>query len=249
MPTIDENRAQWDQYDWIGAGNEWSAHWGGTETEWRATLFPRVWGFVPTGIICEIAPGYGRWSRYLIALCERYIGVDLSSGCVEACKARFSAVESATFVLNDGATLPMVDDRSVDFAFSFDSLVHVEHDVLSSYLAELARVLKPDGIAMVHHSNLGRFATDFAEERQEWEHWRARSMTAERFADLSLANGVSCVGQEIINWGSHRLIDCISVVARPGSKWERPNVVVENENFMPEGQSAHAVAEVFTSLA
>ena len=67
MPTIDENRTQWDQqYDWISAGNEWSSHWGGTETEWRSTIFPRIWGFVPTGTICEIAPGYGRWSKYLI---------------------------------------------------------------------------------------------------------------------------------------------------------------------------------------
>jgi ubiquinone/menaquinone biosynthesis C-methylase UbiE len=249
MPTIDENRAQWDQqYDWISAGNEWSDHWGGTETEWRSTIFPRIWGFVPTGTICEIAPGYGRWSQYLIALCGRYIGVDLSSSCVAACRDRFSNARTATFEMNDGTSLPMINDDSVDFAFSFDSLVHVEHDVISSYLAELKRVLTQDGIAVIHHSNLGQFASESAGERQDWEHWRARSMTAERFAELSLSVGMTCVGQEIINWGSQRLIDCLSVVTRPGCRWDRPNVVVRNENFMPEGQSAQAIAQVFTSL-
>jgi SAM-dependent methyltransferase len=143
----------------------------------------------------------------------------------------------------------MVDDNSVDLAFSFDSLVHVEHDVISSYLAELARVLTPNGIGVLHHSNLGHFVTDAAGETQEWEHWRARSMTAERFEELSTSAGISCIGQEIINWGSPRLIDCLSVVTTPGSKWDRSNVVVRNENFMPEGQSAHAIAQVFTSLA
>lgn len=51
----------------------------------------------------------------------------------------------------------MVADSSVDFAFSFDSLVYVEAEVLKGYLTELARVLKPDGVAFLHHSNLGAY--------------------------------------------------------------------------------------------
>lgn len=45
-------------------------------------------------------------------------------------------------------------DGAVDLAFSFDSLVHVEIDVIEGYLTELARVLVPDGVAILHHSNL-----------------------------------------------------------------------------------------------
>ena len=51
----------------------------------------------------------------------------------------------------------MVADRSVDFAFSFDSLVHADAEVLDAYAAELARTLAPDGVAFIHHSNLGAY--------------------------------------------------------------------------------------------
>ena len=59
--------------------------------------------------------------------------------------------------MNDGHSLPMVGDTSIDFAFSFDSLVLVEADTLARYLSELARVLKPDGVAFLHHSNFGAY--------------------------------------------------------------------------------------------
>ena len=51
----------------------------------------------------------------------------------------------------------MVGDAAVDFAFSFDSLVHVEAETLADYLAELARVLVPDGVGFLHHSNFGTY--------------------------------------------------------------------------------------------
>jgi hypothetical protein len=56
--------------------------------------------------------------------------------------------------VNDGKSLAMVEDRSVDFAFSFDSLVHVEADVIAAYLNQLGKKLKPGGFAFFHHSNL-----------------------------------------------------------------------------------------------
>lgn len=56
--------------------------------------------------------------------------------------------------VNDGKSLAMVEDRSVDFAFSFDSLVHVEADVIAAYLNQLGKKLKPGGFTFLHHSNL-----------------------------------------------------------------------------------------------
>lgn len=50
----------------------------------------------------------------------------------------------------------MADD-SIDLAFSFDSLVHAEQDVLAGYLSVFATKLKPGGTAVLHHSNLGQF--------------------------------------------------------------------------------------------
>ena len=241
LPSVEENESNWNAaYDWTLRGDEWSSHWGGVETHWHTTLLPRVRPFLPTGTICEIAPGYGRWTEYLLGDCDQYVGVDLASRCVDACRGRFSSFDHARFEVNDGRSLPMLESDSVDFVFSFDSLVHVEADVIAQYLVELARVLRPDGIGWLHHSNLGEFSPQVRRMEQaeavgyrsstlrsllrrcgaiEWRHGRAQSMTAPLFVDLATRAQLKCVGQEIVNWGSARLIDCISLVTRPGSVW------------------------------
>src|SRR5919204_2447169 len=174
MPSVAENRESWNEtYTWERDGDEWSDPWGGAEAQWHFTLLPRIHAFVPTGILLEIAPGFGRWTRYLRGLCESLVVVDLSERCISACRKRFAAAKHVKYYVNDGFTLPMLPNRSIDFAFSFDSLVHAEADVVDSYLAEVARVLQPEGVAFLHHSNLGQCApTDSSEDL----HWRAPSV-------------------------------------------------------------------------
>ena len=271
MPSIDWNWSMWGEvHSWPCQGSEWSVAWGGVEAQWFTTIFPRIRRFLPARRILEIAPGYGRWSDYLLHLSEIYTGVDLAETCVKACKERFSTAPNATFALNDGKSLPMVSDASVDFVFSFDSLVHAEADVIESYLTELSRVLTPDGIGFIHHSNLGtllpaliaaRMIEKMARKVQfarrklqrlgvvDWDHARAKSMTADRFARACEKVGLVCVGQEIISWGDARkMIDCISLVARSGSRWERPNIVILNPDFMAEASSAQRLASIHRSL-
>jgi SAM-dependent methyltransferase len=245
--------------------------WGGVETHWHATILPRIRRFLPAARVLEIGVGQGRWTRFLIDYADEYIGIDLNPECVSACQARFAGVDHAKFVANDGMSLSAVADNSIDFVFTFDSLVHVEIDAIEAYLGELSRKLSPDGVAFIHHSNLGehqtalkvgRFLSAAAEKSRlarkilyrlrliSWEHWRAPSVTAQKVVDLCAARGLVCVGQEIIDWGHHsrRMIDCISIVTRLGSKWQRPNVVVRNPHFMREAMSAYVISEIYTSL-
>ena len=74
-------------------------------------------------------------------------------------------------------------------------------------------------------------------------------MTSERFAIACSKAGLVCVGQELINWGDigRKMIDCLSLVARPDSRWARANVTVSNPNFMDEAFSAGRIASVYTS--
>jgi Methyltransferase domain len=272
MPSVEWNESMWGRtYPWPTQGEEWSAEWGGSETQWFASILPRIGKFLPAKLLLEIAPGYGRWTSYLLPACDKYVGVDLSETCVNACKQRFSTAENANFFATDGKSLSMVADQSVDFVFSFDSLVHVEADVIDAYMVELSRVLAPNGIGFIHHSNLGahlpslRVARLLAKAARRvplarqaltnsgiigWNHMRAESMTAERFAIACSKAGRVCVGQEIIDWGDigRKTIDCLSLVARPGSRWARAKVTVSNPNFMDEAFSAQRIASVYTSL-
>ena len=191
LPSVEENESNWNAaYDWTLRGDEWSSHWGGAETHWHATLLPRVWPFLPTGIICEIAPGYGRWTQYLLGECDQYVGVDLASRCVDACRDRFSSFDHARFEVNDGRSLPVLENDSVDFVFSFDSLVHVEADVIAQYLVELARVLRRDGIRLCY---ITRISESSATKSAGWSEPRPW-LTDLRLCDLGCAGMVRSSG-------------------------------------------------------
>jgi SAM-dependent methyltransferase len=272
MPTVGENAAYWGQdYQWKTQGDEWSAAWGGPSMHWQMSLYPRLRPLLPARRIVEIAPGQGRWTSFLLGYCDEYIGVDLSDTCIRICQERFKSDSSAKFFVNDGRSLPMVDAGAADLVFSFDSLVHVEADVMRAYVDELTVKLSDDGVAFLHHSNLGddavsgrlvdqyagRLARAIPRTEQPLRkldilretHWRAPSMSAGLLEQMCRDAGLRCVGQEIVNWGGRSLIDCLSLVARPGSRWDRPNVVVRNSCFMEEAQSAGAAQRVFGTLA
>jgi len=38
------------------------------------------------------------------------------------------------YFINDGRSLDMLENNSIDFAFSFDSLLHAEIDVMHAYI-------------------------------------------------------------------------------------------------------------------
>lgn len=258
MPTIADNRAMWgDWYAWGDGGEEWSAAWGGSEAQWRWTILPRIERFLPTGRALEIAPGFGRFTHHLREHCARLVAVDLSEACVEACRERFAGDERVECHANDGRSLPMVEDGSVDFAFTFDSLVHAEEDVLEAYLHEFARVLAPEGTAFVHHSNLGEHRRYVRARRRlprrvrerlidagmlDRLHRRAPSASAARVRRLCAGAGLRCSEQELVNWGGTRLIDCFSTIER-ASAGDPPARVVRNAAFMAQAEEVRRRAE------
>jgi SAM-dependent methyltransferase len=255
MADLDENLAVWKDWDWSQAGEEWSATWGGTPALWYGALLPRLHSFIPTETILEIAPGYGRWTDYLKDACERLVLVDMAENCIDACRERFSAASNIDFHTNDGRSLQMIADGSIDLAFSFDSLVHAEEDVLSGYLTQLAAKLRPDGVGFIHHSNAGAYRALSAITRRAPNRgkrrlvdsgllldvyaWRAESVTAERFAAACEAAGMVCISQEKITWEHGPwLTDAISVFTPRGSRWDRPRVVLSNRGFREQARRA-----------
>jgi hypothetical protein len=238
MNSVEQNLKFWGQtYSWHEEGEEWSRIWGGSEAQWFFVIYPRIHRFLPVGAILEIAPGYGRWTEYLMGNCQRLVGVDLSATCVEACQRRFAATPAASFHVNDGYSLDMVADASIDFAFSFDSLVHAERDVIAAYAAELAKKLTPTGVAFLHHSNLGAYcdpATGELPAAVANLHARSLSVSAKGVAEECGKVGLRCVSQELVNWGVDYLSDCFSVVIRSGPEGSPDQLVVENPDFMKE---------------
>ena len=241
LPDID--------YDWKDAGEEWSAPWGSSEAQWFGTIFPRISEYLPAGTILEIAPGFGRWTHYLKEHCERLHVVDSDARCIEACRRRFGDDSRLSYHVNDGRSLAMIPDRSIDFVFSFDSLVHVPRELVEAYLRQLGDKLKDDGVGLFHHSNLGAYASSFGRRLPErvrklltkakfldQDHQRAPDMTAELFQSSCAAYGLHCLRQELVNWRGRRLIDCLTTFAPAGSKWASSSRIIRNPNFMREAR-------------
>jgi SAM-dependent methyltransferase len=235
LGTVDENRRYWSQYEWPKGGDEWSEVWGGTRNLWFGSLLPRIADYVPTGTVLEIGPGFGRFTHYLKDLCQRLILVDVTERCITACRQRFADADHISYHVNDGRSLDMVPNRAVDFAFSFDSLVHVEADAMEAYVRQIARKLTDHGLAFLHHSNLAAFA-DPATGALPFEnrHWRAESVSGEWLAKVAADCGLVCTVQEIVNWGTENLTDCFSVLTPVGSPHARALRRRENPEFMAE---------------
>lgn len=264
MPSVNENKHFWDgDYAWANLGDEWSAAWGGPSMQWYGAILPRVHRFLPTERVLEIACGYGRWTEFLKDRCEHLVAIDLSAECVAACKERFAAFPSVECHVNDGRSLDMVGEGSIDFVFSFDSLVHVDESVIDAYLAQLPRILSTRGAAFLHHSNLGEYRATYQRNRRipglpavlerlglmEPElHGRDFGVSAELVAELAERHGLRCIGQEIVPWGTRRAaIDCFSTIVRQGSPLARANRVLRNPGFMQEVESLARLARLYAA--
>ena len=252
MPSVQENLERWQHHSWRAQGDEWSPGGcaAGTTVFWYRTVLPRIHRFVPTGTILEIGPGFGRWTQFLRHLCHRLVLVDLSARCIESCAARFAGAGNIEYHVNDGTSLEMIEDASVDFIFSFDSLVHAEADVLGAYLRQAARKFKPGAAGFIHHSNLAAFVNPRTGRLRPFvtqPNWRAPSMSAAIFREQCEAAGFACRSQELVNWigkgreaDRHRLrggmvplTDCFSVFC---TKTERsaPTRVLFNDRFVDD---------------
>lgn len=191
----------------------------------------------PYGTVVEIGCGHGRWTQFLAERASEVVALDLAPACIDACRARFGDQTGVVPVICDGRSMPGVADGSVDLVFSFDSLVHADADALDAYLAEIGRVLRADGVAWLHHSNLGACRGDRSAALRragplhrllvragvlEPElHWRDPSVDADVVVASAARHGLVCTSQELLGWATRRaLIDCISVLVRADGRHE-----------------------------
>ena len=207
-----ENRAIWDSYDWSQGGEEWTAAVAGyrglAPDEWKASLVDGVMRKYITGgsTVLEIGPGGGRWTEALRTMAGRLILADISRHCLDTCRKRFEGDRRIEYHLITGGAFPFLEDDSIDRAWSYDVFVHINPSDTERYVHELRRVLKPGGVAVIHHS--GTYAT----EREAAESFRSH-VTERLFAHFVKGAGLRIMEQD--RTSVHKPGDCITVVAKP----------------------------------
>jgi hypothetical protein len=166
----------------------------------------------------ELACGHGRNTEHLCLHASELHLVDVNESCLAACRARFGSQRGACrfhYHRTEGAELRSIEDRSITFGYSWDSMVHFDKLVMRDYVLELARVLTLGGTAFLHHSNLGAALPD-----SNWfhNHGSRSNMSAELMRAYAADAGLKVQFQRLSGtadgWGMEDL-DCLSVLERP----------------------------------
>ena len=99
----------------------------------------------------EIGPGGGRWTQYLLGFRQVYV-VDYHRELLLQLQKNFDRA-NLTMIQNNGCDFPNIPDRAVDFIFSFGCFVHLDTDLISLYLANMRRIIKPGASMVIHYSD------------------------------------------------------------------------------------------------
>lgn len=100
--------------------------------------------------VLDIACGEGYGSVMLAAHARSVVGVDIDQATIEHAKNMYAGRGNLRFERGDAAEIPL-DDASVDVVVSFETIEH--HDRHREMIAEIRRVLRPDGILVLSSPN------------------------------------------------------------------------------------------------
>ena len=239
----------WDGYAWPEDGDEWKGQairCSKPYHEWKMSLLETF--ISETSVVLEIASGRGRWAKEIIQHCKELILVDTSLLCMEFCRNAFSSFDHIKYIVNDGKSLPSVDENVVDLVYSFDSFVHFDKSTIVSYLNEIHRVLKPNMKAIIHHAGRKHAFLWLSFLRtKKWnntscELWRyltmsgswgsdndggRSAMSVRLFKKLAIESGLEVLNQ-VQYWGNNnefgvpRFDDCITVLRKKSASPSAP---------------------------
>ncbi len=166
--------AAWDQQygsRYRHLGDEWCDE-GTAERrhENREFAIAEPW-LKPTARVLEIGPGGGKWSVRIAPRVAELVVFDVASAMLARTRARCEqqGLQNVAYELGDGSGVFKADDESVDVVFSYDVFVHITLEDTVQYVNEMGRILRPGGIAIIHHAvNDLAPAWDRIESHNDW---------------------------------------------------------------------------------
>lgn len=107
----------------------------------------------------DIGCGVGRFTQALGARFTKAIGLDVSDVMVEKARTAAAAFDNLEFHAGNGVVFPCASD-SADFVWSYEVFQHMpSHDVVKANLVEVARILRPAALGLVHFRTAHEYPT------------------------------------------------------------------------------------------
>jgi 2-polyprenyl-3-methyl-5-hydroxy-6-metoxy-1,4-benzoquinol methylase len=162
--AVEALRATWSRYpgDWerdealsMGAatlGDEW----GGPA--FADLVIELVAPYLGADVdVLELGCGGGKFSSRLAPRCRSLVCSDISTQMIEHARTtlRQQGLEAnVDYRVLNGVDFAGVPDDSVDFIFSYDVQLHLQPENVFSYMRDARRVLRDNGVFMLHQINL-----------------------------------------------------------------------------------------------
>ena len=109
---------------------------------------------VENKIVLDIASGSGYGTKLLSEKAKKVYGIDVSSDSVEYARQNYHA-KNVKYIVGDGESISL-KDNSVDVVVTFETIEHIKD--YKTFLQEISRVLKPDGLLLISTPNDLEFA-------------------------------------------------------------------------------------------
>jgi ubiquinone/menaquinone biosynthesis C-methylase UbiE len=120
------------------------------------TILQILQPLLPQMNVLDLGVGGGRTTPYLAKSARSYIGVDLSAGMIDGCKAKFATqFPGARFEVCDVRDLSRFKDDEFDLVlFSFNGVDNIACAERAAVLREIRRICKPGGYFCFSSHNL-----------------------------------------------------------------------------------------------
>ena len=149
-------------------GEIWIEHW-------HRYHFASRW--VDGKQVLDLACGEGYGSALLARRASRVTGVDISQQAIDHARRAYASLANAEFIAGSCVKIP-APDASFDVAVSFETLEHIAEQ--EAFLAELARVLKPEGVLIVSCPN----KAEYTDKRGTRNEFHVKELYRDELADL-----------------------------------------------------------------
>ncbi|MDX9911526.1 MAG: class I SAM-dependent methyltransferase [Phycisphaerales bacterium] len=117
--------------------------------------------------LLEIGCGYGRLLHHLRPHVARVVGIELAHEPLAEAARLLASAGGAELHVGDGVTLQPLGDASIDCACCFTVFQHMTREGVRGYLLELARVLRPGGVAALQFLDDGTREREIVDEARE----------------------------------------------------------------------------------
>lgn len=129
-------------------GNGYTETWDGYEKNWTPEIMDMVTQHVTKeSTVLEIGCGSGYWTNKIHPICKQMYAIDLIPR--PAIDNRIVYIENE----DQEYKCKYIVDNSIDFVFSFGVFCHLSLSACDQYLADIIRVLKPNGKALLMYGD------------------------------------------------------------------------------------------------